>query len=94
LAKHFTVVDVPEGNTTKRCFKCEKGEMCPAMKREVPKWNKDSDKLVDVRGIRRCNNADCGVLMNRDYNAAMNIRKNLLYRIEHEGWHPCFADIE
>ena len=46
---------------------------------------------VDVRGIRRCQNEECEVRMNRDYNAAMNIRQNLIYWMEHEGtFNPLF----
>ena len=33
---------------------------------------------------------ECAVLMNRDYNAAINIRQNLLYYINHEKWDSIF----
>ena len=34
---------------------------------------------------------DCAVLMNRDYNAAMNIRQNLLNYIQHQQWAERFT---
>ena len=49
------------------------------------------EKKKEVRGIRRCQNEYCGVIMNRDYNAAINIRRHLLYRIEHGYWDPRFC---
>ena len=41
-----------------------------------------------------CQNEECGVRMNRDYNAAaaaMNIRQNLIYWMDHQGtFNPIF----
>jgi len=51
---------------------------------------KGQQKMEDVRGLRRCNNEDCAVYMNRDYNAAMNIRCNLLHYVNTGQWHPSF----
>ena len=51
----------------------------------------EAEKVYPVRGIRRCKNENCGVIMNRDYNAAINIRRNLLHFIENGDWLPCFS---
>ena len=73
------VVDVPEYRTTMTCSKCRTGLMG------------EDAKLIGVRGLRRCNNEECGVLMARDYNAAMNIKRNLEHWIEHGFWDPVFT---
>lgn len=96
LKKHFDVVDVHEFRTTKTCSKCLEGEMTPVRKRVIRRGHANRNKEYanvprDVRGLRRCNNEECAVLFNRDYNAAMNIRKNLLHRIHKGRWHPAFA---
>lgn len=46
-----------------------------------------------MRGIRRCNSAHCGGRRrwNRDHNAAINIRQNLLLSMEHGTWYPRFS---
>jgi hypothetical protein len=87
LCQHFTVIDVPEYNTTKTCCKCQQPTM--------DKWEErkrlcKNGQWVCVRGIRRCQNEECGVIMNRD-NAAINIRKNLIYYLEHNQWNPIFS---
>lgn len=94
LSKHFTVVTTPEYNTTKTCSKCMIGEMKPVKSRPHPnpkKLKEDPNCKLDVRGLRRCNNESCQVFINRDYNAAINIRRNLLHRIQHGSWHPSFT---
>jgi hypothetical protein len=95
LEKHFTVVDTPEWNTTKTCSKCEEGEMKPCMKRfhPNPKRTKGENSTCkfDVRGLRRCNNENCRVFINRDYNAAINIRSNLVHYIKHGRWDSRFT---
>jgi hypothetical protein len=94
LSKHFTVVDTPEPNTTKTCSKCLEGTMEPCKKRHYSnpkKKEKYPDRELDVRGLRRCNNEKCKVFINRDYNAAINIRSNLVHRIHHGSWHPKFT---
>ena len=55
---------------------------------------------VCLRGIRRCNNEECGgpnahhrLLWNRDHNAAINIRNNLLHRLKHNRWDPLFSAV-
>ena len=48
-------------------------------------------KVVAVRGIRHCQNVKCGAIMNRDYNAAINIRRNPLNYINTGAWLPRFS---
>ncbi|CAH6420679.1 Hypothetical protein UVM_LOCUS212 [uncultured virus] len=100
LSKHFTVVVVPEWHTTETCHRCfrrgQVGKMGEVKKRPSmsPRWGhlkKEKRPLVDVRALRRCQNAKCGVWMNRDYNAAMNIRANLMHRAAYGCYHPAFA---
>jgi len=100
LAQHFTVINVPEDNTTKICCKCHKGKMCATKKRKFHKkktFIEDGEIQIrckevtrDVRGLRRCNNKNCGALFSRDYNGAINIRKNLLYYKKHGNWNSKF----
>jgi len=97
LAKHFTVVNTPEPNTTKTCSKCMEGEMKKCEERKYPYWKKreeNPDKMLDVRGLRRCNNVSCAIYVHRDYNAAVNIRFNLLHMIQNGDWHPKFKPDE
>jgi hypothetical protein len=44
--------------------------------------------MVPVWGIRRCNSAICGGFCrwNRDHNAAINIRANLLHYLDSGTW--------
>ncbi|CAH6420741.1 Hypothetical protein UVM_LOCUS231 [uncultured virus] len=100
LAKHFTVVVVPEYHTTETCHRClrldQVGKMCPMQSRpsKSPRYRRlpeEKKPLVDVRALRRCQNEKCGVWMNRDYNAALNIRANLMHRLAHGRYHPAFA---
>ena len=46
------------------------------------------EEWVSVWGIRHCNSAICGGLRrwNRDHNAAINIRANLLHYAESGAW--------
>jgi len=44
----------------------------------------EENKLYPVRGIHCYNNEECGVIMNRDYNAAINIHQNLINYINQE----------
>lgn len=85
LRKHFTVIDVPETNTSKTCCKCD--SLLTAEKRE-----KDGKKK-EIRGLRRCTNVECGVRISRDYNAAINIRRNLLHCIAHGDWMEQFKPV-
>jgi len=94
LSKKFTVINTPEAYTTKTCSKCFEGTMEKCLSRLHPnpkKKRENPDAKIDVRGLRRCNNEKCRVYFNRDYNAAINICSNLLYRIHHESWNPKFT---
>jgi len=86
LAKHFTVINTPEAYTTKTCSRCEERNLKGWLKRE----NKNG-VLRTVRGIRRCQNEKCGVIFDRDYNAAINIKRNLQHFILYGNWNPNFV---
>ena len=96
LAKQYAAVDVEEYNTTKLCCRCH-GETtydddCKRTRTKTRKDGKTIEKEVPKRGIRRCDSEKCkGLRWNRDLNAAINIRCNLLYAIQNSGqWHPKF----
>jgi hypothetical protein len=77
------VVPVPEAYTTLTCSRCG------ATLKEDPTRARytDAGRLVAPRGIRRCHSANCGGLRwNRDHNAAINIRANLLHRLQNGRW--------
>ncbi len=68
--------------------------MCKVKTQEHPRRKKNKNgevRQIDVRGLRRCNNEECRVFMNRDYNASINIRLNLLHKIETGNWDPVFS---
>ena len=48
-------------------------------------------RVIPVCGIHCCKNVNCGVVMNRDYNAAINICRNLLHYINTGDWLPQFS---
>jgi len=84
----LVVIDTPEYGTSKMCSYC-KGELMEDPHRKRKRERKDGKKdLVSVWGIRRCNSANCGGLRrwNRDHNAAINIRANLLHYLESGTW--------
>jgi hypothetical protein len=90
----LTIVTTPEYYTSKTCARCDKRSLGPSS--EHTRLNR-SRVEVSLRGIRRCHNAECGgpdnhrLLWNRDHNAAINIRRNLLHRLEHGTWDPLFS---
>ena len=89
LAKHFTVVTVPEAYTTKTCSFCLQRTALPDPDR---RRETKSGNTVPVRGIRRCQSEICGDRRwNRDENGSLNIRENLLYRLQHGKWDPKFV---
>jgi len=93
LSRHFKVVNTSEYNTTKKCSLCKEGWAEPVKKRLSPKWlRKGVKRSQDVRGLRRCNNEECAAYHNRDHNAAVNIRNNLIYFIQHGKWNPFLSN--
>jgi len=87
LQHHFKCITVPEAYTTKTCSICLTQTLIPGEKRPV----KNAMKLIAPRGLRHCQNDKCKVWWNRDYNAAMNIKQNLLYFIQNGLWSPSFS---
>lgn len=86
LSHHLLVVDVPEANTSKLCCKCGsnlKGEK-----------KMQGGKEKEIRGLRRCINDKCRVRISRDYNAAINIRLNLLHKISNGDWMERFKHLD
>lgn len=86
LSKHFCVVSTPESYTSQTCSLC--GCRCEACEevdvvhrhRLVANAGDDPEKLrkaqqFSVRGLRRCTNNACASFLNRDRNAAVNIRR-------------------
>ena len=72
LAKEFTIYDVHEYNTSKRCCICG-SEMEKFMRRKNPRPYKNDEILVN--GLLRCKNEFCGKYFDRDLNGSLNIRK-------------------
>ena len=88
------MVDTPEHYTSKTCSKCY-GPCGPfaaleTIRRAEAKANASTPEEekkashLHIRSIRRCQNAECGLILHRDRNAASNIATNYrrLYRDE------------
>lgn len=86
IAQRYTVIDTSEYNTTRTCSRCHtliKGDPSRMKKR------KNSDIWDCLRSIRLCWNKDyCGGFLrwDRDHNAAINIRAQLIHRLEFGFW--------
>ena len=93
LAWDFTILDVPEANTTKLCSRCvrhgRRGVMESCLRRRSAR--PPDHKMEEVRGLRRCNNAVCRVYFSRDYNSDINMLIQGRHYIEHGIWHPAYA---
>jgi hypothetical protein len=82
------VINTPEDYTSSRCSRCG-GEVVEDPKRKRLRKKEDGkEEWVPVWGIRRCNSVTCGGLhrWNRDHNAAINIRANLLHYLNNGTW--------
>lgn len=92
LSKHFTICVVSEYNTTKTCSKCG-GRMAEDLLRKRCRTNSRTGEvnLIENRALRRCQNVACGVRFSRDYNAAINIRRQALHLRDHQTTHPWFT---
>ncbi|KAL1504762.1 hypothetical protein AB1Y20_008538 [Prymnesium parvum] len=88
LAKYFPVVLVPERNTSKTCSHCgfvgcTSVSEVDATLREQKMGAATSPQEVyrasrfELRSLRRCHNASCRKVLNRDRNAAVNIGRRL-----------------
>jgi hypothetical protein len=83
--EHFglNVVPTPEPYTTRTCSRC-KGQLDADPSRIKYK----NQRWVVPRGIRRCNSVTCGGRRwDRDTNAVINIRANLIHRLTHGTWY-------
>ena len=96
LSKHFVVVDTPEHYTSKTCSRCHQAcgpfETLQQQRRQdllAKAKTLDEQKKArhhEIRGLRRCQNAECGVILNRDQNAAVNIATNFCRRYYDQPW--------
>jgi hypothetical protein len=87
------VISTPEYRSSKMCSRCQRElQEDPTRTRQKTVVEDDGEieirKYVPVWSIRRCNSATCGGLRrwNRDHNAAINIRANLLHYLSSGTW--------
>ena len=92
----YYIIDTPEHYTSKTCSKCF--HECGAFRElelqrrkeakshaKTPEEEKRASRLT-IRSIRRCQNEKCGVILNRDRNAASNIATN--FKLLFQGQSP------
>lgn len=70
MARRFVVCPTPEAYTSKTCCKCF-GECGPWTELEEARGHR-------IRGLRRCTQQDCMLVMNRDKMGAINIGTNFM----------------
>ena len=111
LAKHFVVVSTPEAWTSKTCSKCGgRCDGCMEVDNRCRQFRDQICQRIEcgilpsttrrpplaARGLRRCTNPDCGIFLNRDHNAAVNIGRRCADAIFHESnpqdYFPSWAD--
>jgi len=89
LARDFLVLNTRESYSSKLCPCCEKWLSVVKRKGDPPwkKKRKQKERLElknveakdhEIRGLRKCDNTDCGIWWNRDRVGAVNILKNAL----------------
>lgn len=77
LAQRFTVVLTPEAYTSKTCCKCL-GACGP--------WKEKEEEMgYKIRGLRRCQNEECILPVNRDKNGATNIGTQFMRLMRGQG---------
>ena len=85
LKKEFTVYDVHEYNTSKKCVNCHS-----TTEKFMRRKNKSNDEYL-VNGLLRCKNVICGKYYDRDLNASLNIRNIVLSHIK-KNKRPVYLD--
>ena len=81
LSKRFVVCPTPEAYTSQTCCKCFKQcgrwtEKEDFMVQERKRLGHKEKKSKEIRGLRRCQNEECKLPLNRDKNGATNIGYN------------------